>query len=31
LLHAWKVRIAHHVTGVNIEITAPPPPGFEQE
>jgi 23S rRNA pseudouridine1911/1915/1917 synthase len=28
LLHAWKISLPHPVTGIMIEITAPPPPEF---
>jgi RluA family pseudouridine synthase len=31
LLHAWMVRIAHPLTGEEIELTAKPPPGFGSE
>lgn len=29
LLHAWRIRFPHPETGVAIEVTAPPPAGFE--
>jgi len=28
-LHAWKIRFPHPETGMMIEVTAPPPAGFE--